>query len=217
MWVAELQIAREKSEIIRQTKNLRATIASYYLNVFKKGKRSFVNKVAVIEGPDKDKMFAFVLKTPKFRVHAIEGNQVFYEHESLDTFNARVLNSSVFLVRPIFGKGGLDYWTVGSWNKENVRKFVKKLNSMKGVEARLLSLKEEKVDMFLSSAFSNLSKKQANAVKKAVALGYYDFPRKISLEELAKKEGVNESTFREHLRKAEGRIMNAALKQAYFF
>ena len=52
-----------------------------------------------------------------------------------------------------------------------------------------------------------LSKKQKDALSVAVKEGYYGFPRKKELNDLAKLSKVSFSTFREHLRKAENKII----------
>jgi len=121
------------------------------------------------------------------------------------------MTSSIIFLKPILGKNGFEYWTVGSWNKENVSVLVKKIRKIKGVQIWLMGIKEEPVDVFLPNVFSRLSKKQLSTVKKAMSSGYYSYPRKISLEKLAKLDGLNESTFREHLRKAEAKIMEATM------
>ena len=53
----------------------------------------------------------------------------------------------------------------------------------------------------------NISKEQKNALKIAYNNNYYSYPRKISIENLAKLAKKSTSTFQEHLRKAEIKIM----------
>jgi len=52
-----------------------------------------------------------------------------------------------------------------------------------------------------------LSQKQLEIFALAYKRGYYGWPREITIQELAKELGLNESTAREHLRKAEAKIM----------
>ncbi|MFX0092279.1 MAG: helix-turn-helix domain-containing protein, partial [Candidatus Hodarchaeota archaeon] len=49
--------------------------------------------------------------------------------------------------------------------------------------------------------------KQQEALTLAFQEGYYELPRKIILESLAKEMNVGRRTFEEHLRKAERKIM----------
>ncbi|HLC47778.1 MAG TPA: helix-turn-helix domain-containing protein [Candidatus Norongarragalinales archaeon] len=214
MWVAEFKLKREKSVLIAATAKYNVNIASYYLNVYSHKGRAFVNKVSLVQGPDKAQYIKLLVSHMAEKVRTVEGNQVFYQHEGMDAFNAQVMNSEVIFLRPIIGKGGFEYWTIASWSKSNLHELERKIARMKGVKIWLLSLHEEPVDIFLPNVFEHLSKKQREAIEKAASLGYYEFPRKISAQDIAKKEGVDESTFREHLRKAEMKIIKAAVRQA---
>lgn len=215
MWVAELRIWKEKSVGVRATERYDVEAQSYYLNVFRKNGKDYVNKAMVIKGPDRNAYIEFLRAQPKFHVYASEGDKVFYSHESMDALNAQVADENVFFVKPITGKGGFEYWTIASWSKSDIAAFIKKVGKMKGVKVRILGLRQKDVDIFLSSALNRLTKKQLGALKKAVSEGYYDFPRKKDIKNLAQEEGVDESTLREHLRKAESEIMKAALEQLF--
>ena len=52
-----------------------------------------------------------------------------------------------------------------------------------------------------------LTKNQKKAIEIAYNSGYYTYPRKMSLEDLAKIAGIGISTFQEHLRKAEMKLL----------
>ena len=47
----------------------------------------------------------------------------------------------------------------------------------------------------------------------AINAGYYNYPKKITLPELAKKMKISYSTFQAHLKKAEGKIFPLVLKE----
>ena len=63
------------------------------------------------------------------------------------------------------------------------------------------------------SDLSRLTAKQRQALLAAYSLGYYDVPRRISSEELAKRLKLGTSTYAEHLRKAERTLLASILSR----
>jgi predicted DNA binding protein len=64
-----------------------------------------------------------------------------------------------------------------------------------------------------SSPVNLLTVKQQNAIVLAFKLGYFDTPRKVSVEELAGKIGLASSTLAVHLRRAERRLLAEILDE----
>jgi predicted DNA binding protein len=62
-----------------------------------------------------------------------------------------------------------------------------------------------------SALLGKLTKKQQNALRSALALGYFDIPPRTSTEFMAEQYGVARTTFEEHLRKAEEKILKSLL------
>ncbi|QXJ28726.1 Bacterio-opsin activator domain-containing protein [Saccharolobus shibatae B12] len=63
--------------------------------------------------------------------------------------------------------------------------------------------------------FFDLSEQERNAVLQAIRLGYYEYPRKINLEELGKIMGISKPTLEEYLRKAEKKVMSKIFREFY--
>ena len=63
------------------------------------------------------------------------------------------------------------------------------------------------------SDLSRLTTKQRQALLAAYSLGYYDVPRRISSEQLAKRLKLGTSTYAEHLRKAERGLLSSVLSR----
>jgi len=72
-------------------------------------------------------------------------------------------------------------------------------------------LKIQKVEYKECDMLSNLTNDQKKILNFATKFGYYDYPRKITSEELAEKIGINKDIILENLRKAEKRIITRAL------
>jgi predicted DNA binding protein len=57
------------------------------------------------------------------------------------------------------------------------------------------------------SHLANLTVRQRQALITAYDLGYYDVPRRVSSEEVSRHLNMDKSTFVEHVRKAERKIV----------
>ncbi len=82
------------------------------------------------------------------------------------------------------------------------------LGELEKVSSRLNILSVTNGQSFLQSPLDSLTEKQRKAISTAFQYGYYDLPRKISSQELAEKIGLDSSTFIEHRRKAEKRLLS---------
>lgn len=208
MWIAEFKVWHANSVVLEATKRLQAECASVYLNLVHRNGKDFVTKVLVASGRDVVQLVEAIKREKRFRVTHVEGNQVFYENTAAGLFHSQVFNTNVFFVKPFVMKNGFEYWTVASWNKDELLNLMKRISKLKSkASIELLSIKRAPVNLFLSALFQQLTRKQLDAFLKAVEYGYYTLPRKISLEQLAQKLGVARTTLRERLRKAESKLL----------
>lgn len=58
---------------------------------------------------------------------------------------------------------------------------------------------------------SQVTDRQREVVREALSRGYYDWPRKITNEQLAEELGISRATLHEHLRKAERTLLSSML------
>lgn len=68
-----------------------------------------------------------------------------------------------------------------------------------------------------STLFSLLTEKQIRALLTAYKSGYYRLPRKTDVKTIAEKEKVARTTFQEHLRKAECKVISTLIPQIQLF
>jgi predicted DNA binding protein len=60
-----------------------------------------------------------------------------------------------------------------------------------------------------NSLLGELTKKQSFALITALARGYYEIPKKVSTDKIAASLKLPRTTYEEHLRKAESKVMKA--------
>jgi DNA binding protein with HTH domain len=88
-------------------------------------------------------------------------------------------------------------------NARSMKIFLKTLQEVK-LHPRIVSLTDAVFS--LNSPLEHLTEKQKAVIIDAFKNGYYDFPRKIGSEALAKKLGIREPTLVIHRRKAERKL-----------
>ena len=91
-------------------------------------------------------------------------------------------------------------------NVENFFKAVEILGKIKNIKIQKLEYNE----CDILSILTNNQKKILNSAKK---FGYYDYPRRITSEELSEKIGINKDITLENLRKAEKLIIARILTE----
>lgn len=93
---------------------------------------------------------------------------------------------------------------------EQVKAFMEGIDSI-GMHYRVLLLTD--LNFSPISPLNKLTEKQREVLITAYKLGYYDIPRKINSEELAKRMGLVDSTVVEHLRKAEHSLVKQIIEE----
>ncbi|HKZ60003.1 MAG TPA: helix-turn-helix domain-containing protein [Candidatus Thermoplasmatota archaeon] len=119
---------------------------------------------------------------------------------------------SGLIAPPAVFADGWCYTRVLSFEEETTRAMFKELQSHGRTELiskRELPLTVLPTNVWVHSLFGDLTDKQKEALLKAHRAGYYNSPRKVGTEDVARMSGVSRSTFEEHLRKGENRVMDA--------
>jgi hypothetical protein len=125
-----------------------------------------------------------------------------------------VEKNSCLVIPPVTYYGGWEHYRVIGFRESDYKKMFQDLNRLGPVEImqkRLVPGKSIR-DTFvvsLSSVFADLTEKQVNSITAAQSYGYYQVPKKVTAEDVARKLGVPRTTYEEHLRKAESKILLA--------
>ena len=91
--------------------------------------------------------------------------------------------------------------------QEDLKKYLERVKNL----GEIHKISYQKATYTEHDMMSVLTEKQREIVKAAKMYGYYEYPRRINTEELAKKVGVSKATVVEHLRKAEVRLFDNIL------
>lgn len=106
---------------------------------------------------------------------------------------------------------GLEYWEIACLDRNELNKIIN--TATKHYHGELFSVKQEKLKSVSSLEITPvLTEKQFEAIKIAYKEGYYRYPRKLTIPQLAKSVKRSYSTFQENLRKAENKLIDYFLK-----
>lgn len=101
---------------------------------------------------------------------------------------------------------GHETWTVGSFNDKAIEDFVKQMETY--FNSKLLKLNSQKEpNVSILTVYPKLTSLQKQALQSAIQMGYYEYPRKSELKEIAETMRLSYSTYHAHLRKAEKKII----------
>ena len=116
-----------------------------------------------------------------------------------------VLKNNCLYASPVTQKDGYEVYDIIT---ENPQELVKLLENLEEIgEAKLFS-----VGRITNENPFKLTEKQTNAIQIAVSHNFYEWPRKVSLEEVSAMVGMKRRTFQENLRKAESKLIPHLIK-----
>jgi len=117
-------------------------------------------------------------------------------------------------LQPTIYKGGWEWYRIIAFTEKDIRRLFQQLDEFCEVEVTSRRAIEEgsvRETLLISTAslFGELTNRQQEALSIAVESGYYRVPKKVTTEDIANRMGVPRTTFEEHLRKAESKLLQA--------
>lgn len=212
MWVARFNVTHEGSMTSPLANKHNVTMLVFPMNSYIEKDRLYITTGHLILGEEENKKSYFkeAVKSQRILDYSLEGDLLIYTFwaPKKNTHLQPYISRQIFFLKPVTIKPDeIQRFVLGSWKKENLKKVMDKIKP-NTITFKLESLKKEKVsDVFIPHIPPKLSKKQKEVFNLAYVHGYYDYPKKTNLEKLSKKAKLSPSTFQEHLRRAESKII----------
>ena len=214
MWSLKFKVFDENSAYSIAARKSGVKVNGFPLNYYEDKNNYYFIATGFVSGDEKsiNKFFSLmkkiktIVKLERSKNHFLivtqfsksEENKRFYRYY----YDPRIIHSKPTIISP------------DGWEEDEFMCFDRKIlqdliKVSKGkYPFKLMYLKEVKfTGLSILQATPSLAKKQKETIQLAIDSGYYSYPRKTDLENLSKELGVNKSTARENLRKAENKLI----------
>jgi len=213
MWVAKLSSNKEAGFLRGYAIQYNILMTGYPISSHQSGKFLYTTVAGTLYGKEQNKMKCMFELSREKAILSFEYKNDFFimtYKEPLDVVG--LYSSHIIYLKPIILFPTGEYvLEVGSLKKENIEKFIKLLEKER--KMKLLKFTQQKIgSISIIGVLPELTMKQKIALELSIKSGYYHYPRKIDLNQLSKLMHVSLSTFRQHLRVAEKKIMLNVLK-----
>jgi predicted DNA binding protein len=211
MWKAIFEGKHKSCIIAPLCIKYKVTDFVYLVNAWEEKDGFFYNEAHILQGEEENrKMFANELKKQKSMLEFEQKGNFILTLEKKPAWMASYMpfwDKRIIQIKPVIQKtDGTELWELACWDKEPLMQIFERIPE--DFEIKIKSITQTKVgEIFLPHIMPKLSDKQNKAIQLAVKRGYYDFPRKINLDGLAKELKISKPTLQQHLRTAEKKIV----------
>jgi predicted DNA binding protein len=224
MWFTKFRVFDEESVLSKIIRKNKVKVFYYPVNNYVKKGRYYFITICLIKGKDENKKSYFKdLKLLEKTVHGrrlefLEKNEDFFimvtshsANQELKLYVSFAYNPALIHLKPvIWHEDGWEEFEVASVEREDLEKLIDAGENK--YKLKLLEFKDKKIKNFgFLTMLPEITKKQQDALEFAFKSGYYEYPRKTSLDKLAKNKRLAFSTFQAHVRKAENKILKFAI------
>jgi len=217
MWAAKIILPYKKGYLVADlTKKYRVTVYGYPVSHFLKNEILHVITVGTFVGEKTavEKCIRDLRKDKRMTRLDVYDNFVIAHMtqppEIKPLYHPLILHLSPSTVTP----KGEYIWEIGSWDRKILQRIITAFKRSP-YDGKLQWIKQKKIkNVQILSVAPNLTEKQRYCLNLAIENGYYDYPRKITLKDLAKQAKLSYSTYQFHIQNAEKKVM-PYVKQIY--
>ncbi|MDP3882159.1 MAG: helix-turn-helix domain-containing protein [Nanoarchaeota archaeon] len=212
MWSLKFTVLNKDSIYTPLTQKYNVIDYLYPVDHFIKKGRIYILGIHILEGKEADKkqFIADLRKNKKVIELEENGDQIVTLIAEEERFYSLLFASELYHTAPVVIKEGYEKWHIAAFKRSLLENIVKEIEKWRNKleEFDLLSLKRTDLsDIYFPKILPQIPEQQKKAFDLALKNGYYTWPRKAGLEKLAKIMGVSISTYQEHLRKAEAKLL----------
>lgn len=209
MWTLKLRIPYLKKALIsRLAKKYKIAVVGYPLSGKVKKDSVYITGFSYLQGnPRQCKGFTNALKKDRRLIHLEQKENCLLVEVQQHQANALLFQSGIFPLKPyIVNSQGEYIFEIGSWERETLANLIQEYK--KAFNAAIISFKRRTIAQIQTiNVYPSVTPQQKKCLDLAVQYKYYDYPRRITLKELAKKAGLSYSTYQFHLQNAEKKVM----------
>lgn len=211
MWKAIFEGSHESCIIAPLCKKYDITDFVYLINAWEENNFFYYTEAHILQGNEtnKEKFIKDFKKEKAIKKLEKKGNLIVTLNKNPGWMAAYMplWDKKIIQTKPVIQKpDGMELWEMACWEKQPLTDILQRLP--KEFKINLKSLKQTKIDeLFLPHIMPKLTEKQKMILELAVKEGYFDFPRKINLDGLAKRMKISKQTLQQHLRIAEKKLI----------
>lgn len=208
MWLAKFKLIHD-CIMGNRCKQFGVIVQAYEINEEKKGKEVLTQSLHQLIG-EKESIKKFIkdLKKDKNVKYLEANNNTVFIIDNKKNKTVSEFSKKLFFVKPVVvDKEGWEHWELAAHKKEDLTNFIKQIKP-KSYEFVLQRLEKTPLqDIYFPKVLPKITDTQKRAFELAVQEGYFSSPRKTNLRKLAEKMNISVSTYQNHLRKAETKIL----------
>ncbi|MBU0459365.1 MAG: helix-turn-helix domain-containing protein [Nanoarchaeota archaeon] len=211
MWIAVFEGTHQTCLLAPLCKKYQITDFVYLVNAWEEQDSFYYSEAHLLQGNEEDKKkFIAALKKEESMIKFEQKGNFIITLEKKPKWMVAYMplwDKRIIQTKPVVQKtDGTEHWEMACWDKEPLMQILERLP--KEFKIKLKSIKKSKIDeIFLPHIMPKLSDKQKEVIQLAVKRGYYNFPRKINLNGLAKELKLSKPTLQQHLRIAEKKVV----------
>jgi predicted DNA binding protein len=205
MWKTKIKL---KHDCLFESNCAKAKVdcSAISFNSFRKGNFNYVYHFGTVFGNHYLKFFELIKKDKRTDYLEVEGRTfLVVEKRKIKNVPGMFISGEIIYIKPVYiNKEGYETWELAAIKKQTLLDFIKPFKDIEVFNIGQTSLK----DIYFPRLSPDLTQHQRGALELAIKNKYYQFPKKTDLNKLSKASGLSKSGFREHLKRAEMKVLD---------